>query len=545
MIGQKLGSFQIESILGSGAMGVVYLGVHQEKNRKAAIKVIGGDQMGKGNAYERFVREAVILEQFRHPNIVRYLARGRASGINYYAMEFVEGQTVDHILTGRGTLHWREVVALGIQLCDALHYAHERGIVHRDLKPSNLMLTADGKLKLTDFGIAKDLDATALTATGRTLGTAAYMAPEQIRGNYAISHKTDLYSLGCVFYQLLTGEVPFVGQTPMVMMHAHINSPVPHPSSKTQEIPKALDALIVSLMAKEPSDRPWDAEAVAQTLRELQKKDQAKETVAMVWPEPGSDAANPTRAEVLADPRPAKTAKKRKQARPRVGWEVVGLVLGLVAVGSLIAYLLWPPGEAYLYRHARELMASAEPSDWVRARDEYLAPLDARFPKHAHREEVDGWLDRIDLHQVKRRAEVLERPVLLALTKPKTETEIQYRTTFDEAAAALAIHHDGDAYDLWKKLELSLAREGRKERGWALLAGERAEQIKRQIEQRREVVAGLLARATITEPVAATEAGRKYRKDILEDIIARFGPYPDVADLVDEAKVGLSALPAS
>ena len=111
-------------------------------------------------------------------------------------MEYVDGETLEKIIQDRGALPWREVVELGIQICDALHYAHERGVVHRDLKPSNLMVTADGKIKLTDFGIAKDLDATALTATGRTLGTAAYMAPEQIRGTPAVSHKTDLYAPG-------------------------------------------------------------------------------------------------------------------------------------------------------------------------------------------------------------------------------------------------------------------------------------------------------------------------------------------------------------
>ena len=124
------------------------------------------------------------------------------------------------------------MVDLGIQICDALQYAHQHGVVHRDLKPSNLMLAADGKVKLTDFGIAKDLDATQLTGTGRTLGTAAYMAPEQIRGNPPVSHKTDLYALGVVLYQLLVGKPPFEGSTPVVLMHSHLNEPPPRPSAR-------------------------------------------------------------------------------------------------------------------------------------------------------------------------------------------------------------------------------------------------------------------------------------------------------------------------
>src|SRR5512135_266345 len=196
MIGEQLGSYRIEAILGTGAMGVVYRAINDSTGRQAAVKVISGEVGQKGKLHERFRREAEILQQFRHPNIVRFLALGRFKGTSYFAMEFVPGETLEQMLRRRGPFPWREVVDLGIQLCDALHYAHEHGVVHRDLKPSNLMITTGGELKLTDFGIAKDLDATALTATGRTLGTAAYMAPEQIRGTPAISHKTDLYAMG-------------------------------------------------------------------------------------------------------------------------------------------------------------------------------------------------------------------------------------------------------------------------------------------------------------------------------------------------------------
>ena len=200
-------------------------------------------------------------------------------------MEFVEGSTLEKSIVDRGNLPWLEVVELGIQICDALQYAHQHGVVHRDLKPSNLMLTTtDGKIKLTDFGIAKDLDATALTGTGRTLGTAAYMAPEQIRGNPPVSHKTDLYALGVVLYQLVVGKPPFEGSTPVVLMHSHLNEPAPRPSARIHEIPKALDELIVTLMAKSPTDRPWDAAAVGFKLTELRDKASRGASIAMVWP---------------------------------------------------------------------------------------------------------------------------------------------------------------------------------------------------------------------------------------------------------------------
>ena len=222
MIGQRLGSFLIEAKVGSGAMGVVYRAVNEKTGKPAAVKVVTAEAGGKAGTNLRFQREADILQQFRHPNIVRFLAVGRYQGTAYFAMEFIQGQTLDQVLERKGAMEWREVLKLGIQVCDALHYAHERGVVHRDLKPSNLLVTTQGLVKLTDFGIAKDLDATSLTATGRTLGTAAYMAPEQIRGTPEVSHKTDLYALGCLLYQMVSGALPFQGKAVAVLMNMHM-----------------------------------------------------------------------------------------------------------------------------------------------------------------------------------------------------------------------------------------------------------------------------------------------------------------------------------
>jgi len=239
MIGEHLGSFRIEEILGTGAMGVVYratLDTPAAKRKSAAVKVISGEIAGKGKAYERFRREADILKQFRHPNIVQFLGMGRSNGTHYFAMEYVPGENLEAVLKQRGPLPWQEVVDLGIQVCEALQYAHAQGVVHRDLKPSNLMVNAEGQVKLTDFGIAKDLDATALTDPGRTLGTAAYMAPEQIQGK-DVSHQTDLYSLGIVLYQILTGSMPFTGGSMIVLMQQQLSLPPPRPSVKVPKIP--------------------------------------------------------------------------------------------------------------------------------------------------------------------------------------------------------------------------------------------------------------------------------------------------------------------
>jgi eukaryotic-like serine/threonine-protein kinase len=549
MIGQKLGPFLIEAELGSGAMGLVYLGIYEEKNKPVAIKVISDGQIGKGKALERFKREATILKQFRHPNIVRFIGEGKTrSGTVYYAMEYIKGPTLDKVLSQRDSLPWREVVALGIQLCDALHYAHEHGVVHRDLKPANLMLNESGQLKLTDFGIAKDLDATALTGTGRTLGTATYMAPEQIRGTPDISHKTDLYALGAVFYQMLTGFPPFTGSTAVVLMHAHINEPPKRPSAKVEEIPKVLDDLVVNLMAKAPADRPWDAAAVAQTLRELQEKEARQETIKMVWAEPGTLASMPTRAEI-GDPLAKKAAKAKSKKAKKQGddsksirerLEVAGLVAGLLLVALAIGYVVWPPSAGYLYRQAETLMAATEPTEWIRARDEYLEPLDRRFPQHEYKEKTEAWRDRIELRDAERRATVLENANMTGFSKPQNDAEVIFLGTYTESNAAIKIHHEEDAGSLWRKMEKTLTGAGRENRGWVLYARAKAEALDKGIQRRRETVAGLLAKATLPEQLAGTESARRYSIDSLKDLVRRFESYPDVADLVAQAR---SALP--
>jgi eukaryotic-like serine/threonine-protein kinase len=543
MIGQKLGSYRIEAELGSGAMGIVYRGFNEVKNKLAAVKVISIEQMGKGKAMERFIREAEILEQFRHPNIVKYMARGRSGGMYYYAMEYITGPTVDKVLLDRGTIPWRDVVALGVQLCEALQYSHERGVVHRDLKPSNLMMTDSGQLKLTDFGIAKDLDATALTGTGRTLGTATYMAPEQIRGTPDVSHKTDLYSLGAVFYHLLTGVPPFNGPTAIVMMQAHLNEPPKKPSDKVEEIPKALDDLVVNLMAKAPQDRPWDAEAVGQILKDLQDKASRQETIKMVWPEKGTLASMPTRADML-DPttipkKKPKGSKKKKSAGGMISrerLEVFGLICALAMIIAVIGYLVWPPSASYLYHKAEPLMASADALDWLAARD-YLEKLDERFPQHPYREQTETWRDKIDLRDSERRATVLEQTNLTGFSKPRTEAEDYYQNMYKEVVAALKRKDDREAARLWRSLEKQLTHENRQDRGWVLLAKMKAETLEKVIERRRQTVEGLMTKAMM----AGSELDRKNSREILRDVVDRFGDYTDVADYVTQARQLLAA----
>src|SRR5438552_7269509 len=275
-VGQKIGPFDVEKKIGAGAMGAVYLARYRKTGQRVAIKMMLMGMADNDVSLARFEREAEVLKQLDHQNIVRFYIASQFQGTPYYAMEYVEGEALDQALERKGRLTWEEVVELGQQVCAALQHAHDQGIVHRDLKPSNLMITPDGTLKLTDFGIAKDLDVTQLTSANCTVGTAAYMSPEQCRGERNLTHKSDLYSLGVVLYELLTGRKPFEAETTMDMFLQHVQGAFERPSRTVLDIPVWLDTLVCQLLEKEPAKRPFDARTVAEALGQVAEKVQAQ-----------------------------------------------------------------------------------------------------------------------------------------------------------------------------------------------------------------------------------------------------------------------------
>ncbi|MGE3821566.1 MAG: serine/threonine protein kinase [Isosphaeraceae bacterium] len=539
---EKLGSYRIIGTLGVGAMGVVYKAVHEQTGKLAALKVISSETAQRGGkAFERFKREAEILQQLRHSNIVRILAVGKSKGSPYIAMELIEGATLEEVLKKRGELPWKEVVALGKQICDALHYAHEHGVVHRDLKPSNLMVTRDDRIKLTDFGIAKDLDATALTATGRTMGTAAYMAPEQIRGTPDVSHKTDLYSLGIVLYQMLTGSLPFEGNSHIVLMHAHINAPIPRASDKLAEIPRALDDLIVKLMAKDHSDRPWDAAAVGEVLNEILEKASKGQTVPMVWPSEGADPLAPTigtgpirtssgSSASGAVVTPKKKPKKRRSApvdnrtaserwRARLG------TAGLVAIAASIALLIYffgfkKPSQESLFQSAEKLMASPDREDWEYARKYYLDPLDQNYPDHPYQDQTREWRDKLLLRLAEARFSNMER-----FKNPATETERRIMVCKTEVEVAQKRHDDVKAVELWNAFIADLKPEvSEDDRQWFLFAKTQSDALEEVIKSRTSQVRSLAEKAYI----AVARGDLEEARILVETIRRDYGMYPEV-----------------
>lgn len=254
--------FELLDKLGEGGMGVVYRARYVGNNRIVAVKLLPDDVAANASVVARFEREVEILQQLKHPNIVHCFGGVCESKQRFYAMEVVEGGTLADLLERKGKLSWHHVVEFGRQMCAALHYAHERGVVHRDVKPGNFLLGKGEQLKLSDFGLATMAAATRITRAGKTAGTFVYMSPEQIRGQPPVTPKADLYALGCVLYEMLTGRPPFEADNPAAVLHQHLKETAPRASVLAPDCPPELADVIADLLQKDPDLRPASAHTV-------------------------------------------------------------------------------------------------------------------------------------------------------------------------------------------------------------------------------------------------------------------------------------------
>ena len=249
------GRYELGASLGSGGMGEVYLAHDGVLERDVALKVLRSQYAGDEEFAERFRREARSAASLSHPNIVQVYDRGEAEdGTSYIAMEYVPGGTLKEQIERRGPFGDRETAAVGAQIADALGAAHERGMIHRDIKPQNVLVTASGDLKVTDFGIARAASAVTSSATGAIFGTAGYISPEQALGG-PVGPASDLYSLGVILYEMLTGELPFAADNSIAVCLKHVNEPPRPPKLLNPDIPAGIDALVLMLLAKHPKDR--------------------------------------------------------------------------------------------------------------------------------------------------------------------------------------------------------------------------------------------------------------------------------------------------
>jgi serine/threonine protein kinase len=409
MIGDRLGKWVIYKELGRGGMGRVYLAQEEIGGRQAALKVLAAELAQESGFLQRFQREIETLAQLEHPNIVRFYESGFENGLYFYAMEFVDGPSLENDLERADRLPWKDVLDIALQVCPALKHVHDHGVIHRDLKPANILRTSSGVVKLTDFGIAKVFAQGHLTATGGVIGTAEYLSPEQAAGK-PVSKRSDLYSLGAVLYTLLTGRPPFVGASFLDLLHKHRYAQFDPPKQIVREVPYELDEVVCQLLEKDPSKRPPDCLVLSRQLETIRRKlDRKSNPTRDVGAEVGTVAENKPDSVVFEDvPGPAtlmsrlirQELERQNRGSPLAQlfnrWFVV-LPLFLIVLGVLV-WTFWPLGPEMLYDRGAALMQTKDPAEWDRAWREYLEPLEREYPDHPHKTDVAQFRKQIDDH---------------------------------------------------------------------------------------------------------------------------------------------------
>ena len=336
------GRYRLERRIGSGGMADVWLAEDGSLNRQVAIKILADRYTQDEGFVERFRREATAAAGLNHPNIVAIYDRGQAEGTYYIAMEYVDGPTLKEEISARAPLPEADAITYAQQALQALEFAHRRGVIHRDVKPHNMMITPEGMLKMTDFGIARAANTVEMTEVGSIVGTAQYLSPEQARGQ-PVGPQSDIYSMGIVLYEMVTGELPFNGGSAVEIAMKQVNDPPPPPTRKNRLLSPALEQVIMRALAKDPALRFRSARDMADELERVRRGlgvSQGTQQATMVM---SAAAASATRV-MPAQPPPAAPPDVPQAKRSLLPWIVVALLLAAsTAVGYIVYQKLQGP----------------------------------------------------------------------------------------------------------------------------------------------------------------------------------------------------------
>ena len=334
--------YTLVELLGSGGMAQVYLAHDEVLDRDVALKILRGPYAEDEEFVERFRLEARSAAGLSHPNIVFVYDQGRSEdGAYYIAMEYVPRGTLKDRIRRDGALAPKAAVGIALQIADALQAAHEKGVIHRDIKPQNILVTQTGDVKVTDFGIARAASATKVTRTGDVLGTAGYMSPEQAKGE-TVGPRSDLYSLGVVLYEMLTGNLPYKADSPLAQAMKHVNEPPSSPREANPEVSGALDALTMKLLAKKPEDRYPSAAALANDLEQVRSGLSpivagAEKTEIMTTPLPPNPEGRTRRVTVQSPiASPVRIPEPGVKRRGRLLPTLATLLLTLTVLGGIV-----------------------------------------------------------------------------------------------------------------------------------------------------------------------------------------------------------------
>ena len=522
----RLGPFVLEENLAPGRDGSVYRAIHVQQRRAVALKLLR--KSAAEGSLDDFRRELEFLKSLIHANIVQSFGGGIGEGERYLVMELVTGESVAAVLARQGKLPWQTAVELLLHVCAGLEYAHQRNVFHLALAPDKLLVAENRQVLIVDFRRDRQERAGTmrLTAAEVTAEQAPYLSPEQIRGRGGVSHKSDLYALGCIAFELLTGRPPFTNASVDELLSAHLMSAPPRVSSLVFDCPVWLDALVDRLLEKQPANRPAFASAVSVALQETKDRVAAHASVAE------QAVAGATGIQVAAEPEARGLLGRKKRNRRENApfyeraWFLAGCILLLLGAGTWAA---WPASEAELFAKADALMQSDEPSDWTYARTHYLGPLLDRFPDGDYAPAAQAHLDSIDMAQAERR-------MLTDIRygrEPASEGERLY-------ADALRYEQFGDrltALEKYRALE-NLLGETADEAPFVKLARRQIAAIgsgDAASTNRAEFLVERLARAEELETAGKPVEARTLRRSV----IALYGNNRELAPLVEQARAAL------
>lgn len=395
------GRYELGSMLGQGGMASVHRGLDRRLRRQVAIKVLASPFDRDQAFVERFRREARAAAGLSHPNVVSVFDSGSDDGTHFIVTELVEGETLADRLTRDGPMPPDEAVDVAVDVCHALEAAHARGLIHRDVKPGNVMLLPDGRVKVVDFGIARAAGSGTLTGTGVVLGSSAYVSPEQAAGG-PVDERADLYALGCVLYEMLTGEVPFRGETPVATMYRHVNEEPPPPSEVANVGPE-LEGVVMRCLEKEPSRRFASAKELEAALLAVPLATSG-DTMPLHAADPSAHRTQPLAATPPTDDRPGR--------RP---WLLAGVGVALMLV--LAALALAPTSD--------QLRPRAEAR--AAARDAAGSATDDVAPAATESSFAEAWTSLVEAIASAQAAGEISDKTADELAKPVTELLNAYR----------------------------------------------------------------------------------------------------------------------
>jgi eukaryotic-like serine/threonine-protein kinase len=520
----RIGPIALEEPLGGSSDSNVLRGIHLERNKRMAVKLLPRHMINRPMGGDYFASDVKTLQKLVHPKIARVYGGAIDNGQPYLAMELVDGESLRCLLDRRGRLSWETTADIAEAICEALDYAHKSGLAHQRLTPSRVILTPAGGVKLVGFD-CQMTDKDEVVALRSPMTVAHYLAPEAFRGKPSAAMPTaDMFSLGVIIYECLTGQLPWKANTPAELVQARRNGPAPRVSASVYECPVWLDVLVAKLLETKRGIRLATADATRRAIIDARRKVAEGMSAAQqaYSGRQGTLTVDADRREIAQIRRKQVSRQHDDSPFYERAWFLAVCLAAVIGIG---VYFMWPKSEGALFTAAAPLMASDSPVDWRRAKDEYLDELLRRFPDTKYKEEIEKFEDRYAVHRAQERIKNIDR----FGRSPESDAERLYAEAwkherFDEHA------------DARSKYELVLAEADLNnidQRAYATLARRGLERIKS-----AEAAQGKLDRADRLIAEGQNDQARR----VLEDIVSLYEGDAHLAEVLEQARARIREL---